>query len=67
MAGEIIALLLSLEIIEDEAQKFSESDEYDSIHETLIKQTEALNEYLSEMYGKDPKEFWKNFFRDIYI
>ena len=56
-----------LAIIEDEAQKFAESDEYDSIYDTLLKQSEALDEYLSEMYGDDPKKFWKNFFRDIYI
>ena len=56
-----------LEIIEDEARNFAESDEYDSIYDTLLKQSEALDEYLSEMYGDDPKKFWKNFFRDIYI
>ena len=56
-----------LEIIEDEARNFAESDEHDSIYDTLLKQSEALDEYLSEMYGKDPKKFWKNFFRDIYI
>ena len=56
-----------LEIIEDEARNFAESDEYDSIYDTLLKQSEALDEYLSEMYGADPKKFWKNFFRDIYI
>ena len=56
-----------LEIIEDEARNFAESDEYDSIYDTLLKQSEALDEYLSEMYGKDPKKFWKNFFRDLYI
>ena len=56
-----------LEIIEDEARNFAESDEHDSIYDTLLKQSEALDEYLSEMYGKDPKKFWKNFFRDLYI
>ena len=60
-----------LKIIEDEARKFSESDEYDSIHDTLVKQTEALEEYLSEMFDPentdDPKIFWKNFLRDVYI
>ena len=55
-----------LAIIEDEAQKFAESDEYDSIYDTLIKQSESLDEYFSEMYGSDPKKFWKNLLRDIY-
>ena len=56
-----------LELIQDEARKFAESDEYDSIYDTLLKQSEALDEYLSEMYGKDPKKFWKNLLRDLYI
>ena len=56
-----------LELIQDEALKFSKSDDYDSIYDALIKQSESLDEYLSEMYGDDPKKFWKNLFRDIYI
>ena len=28
---------------------------------------EDMAEYLRNMYGNDPKKFWKNFFRDIYI
>lgn len=56
-----------LELIQNEALKFSKSDEYDSIYDALIKQSESLDEYLSEMYGNDPKKFWKNLFRDIYI
>ena len=56
-----------LELIQDEALKFSKSDDYDSIYDVLIKQSESLEEYLSEMYGNDPKKFWKNLFRDIYI
>ena len=56
-----------LELIQDEASKFSKSDDYDSIYDVLIKQSESLEEYLSEMYGNDPKKFWKNLLRDIYI
>ena len=56
-----------LELIQDEALKFSKSDDYDSIYDALIKQSESLEEHLSEMYGSDPKKFWKNLFRDIYI
>ena len=55
------------ELIQDEASKFSKSDDYDSIYDALIKQSESLEEYLSEMYGSDPKKFWKNLLRDIYI
>ena len=56
-----------LELIQDEASKFSKSDDYDSIYDALIKQSESLEEHLSEMYGSDPKKFWKNLLRDIYI
>ena len=56
-----------LELIQDEASKFSKSDDYDSIYDALIKQSESLEEHFSEMYGDDPKKFWKNLFRDIYI
>ena len=56
-----------LKIIEDEAEKFSESDEYETIFEALTKTSEGMNDYLSEMYGKDEKKFWGNFFRDVYI
>ena len=56
-----------LELIQDEALKFSKSDDYDSIYDALIKQSESLDEYFSEMYGSDPKKFWKNLLRDIYI
>ena len=56
-----------LELIQDEALKFSKSDDYDSIYDALIKQSESLEEHLSEMYGSDPKKFWKNLLRDIYI
>ena len=56
-----------LEIIEDEALKFSKSDDNDTIYDTLTKTSEDMAEYLRDMYGNDPKKFWKNFFRDIYI
>ena len=55
-----------LELIQDEALKFSKSDDYDSIYDALIKQSESLEEHLSKMYGSDPKKFWKNLLRDIY-
>ena len=56
-----------LKTIIDESEKFSESEEYNTIYETLIKTSEGLNDYFTEMYGKDSKKFWKNFFRDVYI
>ena len=55
-----------LAIIEDEALKFSKSDNYDSIYDALIKQSESLEEHFSEMYGSDSKKFWENLLRDIY-
>ena len=56
-----------LELIQNEALKFSKSDDHDSIYDALIKQSESLEEHFSEMYGSDPNKFWKNLFRDIYI
>jgi len=56
-----------LKIITDEALKFSESEDYETIYETLTKTSEGLNDYFTDMYGKNPKKFWENFFRDVYI
>ena len=56
-----------LKIIEDEATRFSESHVYETIFEALTKTSEGLNDYFTEMYGKDEKKFWVNFFRDVYI
>ena len=56
-----------LELIQDEALKFSKSDDHNSIYDALIKLSESLEEHFSEMYGDDPKKFWKNLLRDIYI
>ena len=56
-----------LEIIEDEALKFSKYDDNDTIYDTLTKTSEDMAVYLLDIYGDDPKQFWKKFFRDIYI
>ena len=56
-----------LKTITDEAEKFSELEEHDTIFEALTKTSEGMNDYFTDMYGKDPKKFWENFFRDVYI
>tara|TARA_Y100001936_G_scaffold149668_1_gene146080 strand:+ start:4939 stop:5667 length:729 start_codon:yes stop_codon:yes gene_type:complete len=56
-----------LKAITDEAKRFSESEDYETIYETLTKTSEGLNDYFTDMYGKNPKKFWENFFRDVYI
>ena len=39
----------------------------DTIYDTLTKTSEDMAVYLRDMYGDDPKQFWKKFFRDNYI
>ena len=56
-----------LKIITDEAEKFSKSRNNQSIHHALTTTNNEMEKYLSHMYGKDEKRFWRNFFRDIYI
>ena len=57
-----------LKIIENEAEEFSKSRNKQTINKVLLTKSKEMEKYLSKMYDEgNPKKFWENFFRDVYI
>jgi hypothetical protein len=57
-----------LKIIKNEAEEFSKSRNNQSINKVLLTKSREMEKYLSKRYDEgNPKKFWENFFRDIYI